>query len=166
MRPVLMSLLCAIPLSLLPQSHSALALANDDRVRAIFADLLRRGWNGMREAESAAFIVIDDAGCYHPVFWAYTGARSRQTWRGARPPYTVAIAHTHPKTSRRPSAVDAQTAEEQRIPVFVLTPGNIFVATPQGATLALVERRDWAREVVATAGCSPPRPPRQALSAE
>lgn len=166
MRPVVLSLLCAIPLSLLAQSHSSLALARDDRVRAIFADLLRRGWNGLRQTESAAFIVIDEAGCYGPVFWPDTGVPARQSWRGAAPPFTVAIAHTHPRALRRPSATDQGTARAEGIPVFVLTPTDIYAATPEGAVLALVEQREWARDVIATRECPRPRPPRQALAAE
>ncbi|HEU5161962.1 MAG TPA: Mov34/MPN/PAD-1 family protein [Thermoanaerobaculia bacterium] len=166
MRAVLLSLLCAVPLSLVAQSHSALALANDGRVRAIFAELLRRGWYGLREAESAAFIVLDRTGCYSPVVWAHTGEKGRQTWRGSAPPFAVAIAHTHPKGSKRPSAVDVRTAGSVGLPVFVLTPTNIWVATPEGRAAPVVEEEEWARTVSSRGPCVPAKPPRLALSAE
>ena len=166
MRPVLLALLCAVPFSLLAQSHSSLALANDGHVRAIFAELLQRGWHGLREIESAAFIVIDQAGCFSPVVWAYTGEKGRQTWQGSAPPFAVAIAHTHPKGSKRPSAVDVRTAAAVGLPVFVLTPTNIWVATPEGRASPLVEEKEWARGVRSRGPCIPAKPPRIALAAE
>lgn len=113
-------------------------------VVAIFAELLGNGWDGLRKTESAAFIVRDEGGGYRAVPWPYTGETMRQRYRGAVPPSTVAIAHTHPRSIRFPSAGDAGTAAAVGVPVFVLTPFHIWVVTPEGAMGPIVERTDWA----------------------
>ncbi|HEY0590172.1 MAG TPA: hypothetical protein VGF40_00280 [Thermoanaerobaculia bacterium] len=119
-------------------------MASHAEVVAIFADLLGNGWNGLRQTESAAFIVRDGTRGYRAVPWPYTGEKMRQRYRGAVPPSTVAIAHTHPRSVRFPSAGDAGTAAAVGVPVFVLTPFHIWVVTPEGTMGPIVERTDWA----------------------
>jgi hypothetical protein len=164
-RPVLLSLLFACPLSLLANDETHRAFALEDDVVAIFGALVRSNGYGMRETENAAFIVRGEAGAHRCVEWPFTGEKRRQTFHGIVPRFTVAIAHTHPKTSRHPSRVDRQTAVRTGLPVFVLTPVSIFVATPEGTTVALVQGR-WAEAAPPRVSCRSRETPRFPLSAE
>jgi hypothetical protein len=119
-------------------------MTSDAEVVAIFAELLGSGWDGLRKTESAAFIVRDAARGYRAIPWPYTGETMRQRYRGPVPPSTVAIAHTHPRSVRFPSAGDAAAAAAVGVPVFVLTPFHIWVVTPEGTMGPIVERTDWA----------------------
>ena len=133
---------------------AATALGDDGRalrqmathadVVAIFAEVLRDGSHGRRQTESAAFIVRDAVRGYRAVPWPYTGERLRQTYRGTVPPFTVAIVHTHPTSTRLPSRGDAGTAASIGLPVFVLTPFNIWYVTPEGTMGPIVEHTYWA----------------------
>lgn len=162
--PRMLWVLCVAPFCVAAEFDS-IKLASDAGLRTIFADLVRRGGNGLKETEVAAFIVLDGEGRYRCIVWPYTGATRRQTYRGSLPPFTVAIAHTHHLSSVRPSGVDRRTSAALGIPVIVLTPANIWVATPGGSIAAIVHRRPWM-DGVEPPGARPARPPIQALSGQ
>jgi hypothetical protein len=154
-RPLLLSLLGALAGTLLAADDPSAHLVKEPEVLAIFAEVLDRGGMGYRASESAAFLVIDPAGRYRCVAWPQTNRHERQTYREAAPPFTVAILHTHPRSSLRPSAADRATAKKLGIPVFVLTPRDIWVATPEGESVPLVANAWWAAGTEA-ASCSTP----------
>lgn len=118
-------------------------LAKDPIVHAYFADLLRQGDYGFSLTESAAFLVREESGAYRCDAWTYDGGMARHTFRGLMPDGTVAIMHTHPKERPHASADDFRTAMTLWIPIFVLTPTNIFVVTPRGESETIVANQKW-----------------------
>ena len=62
------------------------------------------------------------------------------------PDGVVAIVHTHPVDISAPSPGDCDIAARMSIPIFVLTPLNIYVATRSGESVALVRNAEWTRE--------------------
>ena len=129
------------------------SLAGDPHVLEIFATLLANGGMGSVSREAAAFITIDGRGRYRCERWPYRNGYQKQVFHGAVPEFTIAIAHTHPKSSRKPSPADRQTARTSGLPVFVLTPRDIWVATPEGAIAPLVVNRTWATGLRADSSC-------------
>ncbi len=96
-------------------------LLNDPTIRGYFADLLRQGGFGHWKTERAAFLVRDEI-----------------------PDGTVAIIHTHPAELPLGSTGDQRTAVKLSVPIFVLTPLNIYLITPRGVSVPVVENRPWA----------------------
>ncbi|HEU5161961.1 MAG TPA: Mov34/MPN/PAD-1 family protein [Thermoanaerobaculia bacterium] len=153
MRPaLLLFFVLAVPLHASEDFETALAA--DPRVLEIFATLLADGGLGFRDSEAAAFITIDESGGYRCQGWPFRNGHQKQIFRGALPEFTVAIAHTHPKGSRRPSPADRETARAIGLPVFVLTPRDIWVATPEGAVAPLVVNRMWATALRGVSSCA------------
>lgn len=163
MRPVLLSLLYAFAVPSFAADPS-IHLAKDPAVLSIFADVLRLGGAGYRETERAAFLVIDETGHYRCLDWPFRNGHQRQVFGGDIPPFTVAIVHTHPKSSRRPSPADARTATALGVPVFVLTPRDVWVATPEGESVPVVTNEPWPPPSSPGAcGAARPLTPQQAL---
>lgn len=119
-------------------------LLTDDVIRGFFADLLRRGGLGYRQTEAAAFVVLEGDSSYRCVSWPFRGEHHRQQFRGSVPDATIAIVHTHPEASPRPSAADVKTAIITGVPVFVLTRNNIHVALSDGTIQAVEKNRFWS----------------------
>jgi hypothetical protein len=117
---------------------------NDAVIRGYFADVLRQGGFGHWKTERAAFLVRDEGGQYRCVGWPMDGRLQRQEFRGAIPERTVAIIHTHPSELPLGSTGDERTAVKQSVPIFVLTPLNIYMITAGGVSVAVVENRQWA----------------------
>lgn len=113
-------------------------------VLPLLIDVFVSGGAGYRRTESAAFLVVDDAGGYRTVQWPRSNEWQAARFGGAAPQGATAIVHTHPARSPRPSEGDAATARQTGLAVVVLTARDIFVATPDGATIALVRGRFWA----------------------
>ena len=146
MRLVLLSFLCTLTLSGNVLDHPAGRLVNDPEVLVLLSDLMRLGGYGFRETESAAFIVVEKGGRYRCITWPFHADPQRQQYRGTIPEFTVAIAHTHPRNLRMPSARDQFTARTTGLPVVVVTPHHIYVATPEGGTVAVInEQVPWMR---------------------
>jgi hypothetical protein len=130
---------------------------NEHVLRAYFADVLRLGGYGHWHTERAAFIVREENGQYRCVAWPLDGGFHRQQFRGSIPDRTVAIVHTHPAELPIGSNQDARTAKALSVPIFVLTPLNIYLVTSRGENVPVVENRIWA-EVSASSStrCTPP----------
>jgi hypothetical protein len=97
--------------------------------QAIFEDLLRRNQFGFNDIEEAAFIVRDGGGNLRAVAWPSDGEPNSGRWEGAYPAGAVAIAHTHPNWLPLPSSIDAATARQSRMPVYVITTSGISKTT-------------------------------------
>jgi proteasome lid subunit RPN8/RPN11 len=149
-----LSFLLAVPP--LAASDASLSLVKEPAIVALFAEVMELGGSGYRDTERAAFIVIEATGEYRCVDWPFRNGHRKQVFRGDMPPFTVAIAHTHPKGSLRPSAADRATAKSAGVPVFVLTPRAIWVATHDGQVAVVVANRPWARGETATGRCAAP----------
>ncbi len=119
-------------------------LLNDTTIRGYFADLLKQGGFGHWKTERAAFLVRDEDGQYRCVAWPSDGHLYRQQFQGAIPDGTVAIIHTHPAELPLGSTGDQRTAVKLSVPIFVLTPLNIYLITPRGVSVPVVENRPWA----------------------
>ncbi|HUP48692.1 MAG TPA: Mov34/MPN/PAD-1 family protein [Thermoanaerobaculia bacterium] len=119
-------------------------LLTEEVIRRFFADLLRQGGLGYRQTEAAAFLVLEGESSYRCISWPFLGELHRQQFRGSVPDATIAIVHTHPEASPRPSVADAKTAITTGVPVFVLTRNNIYVALSDGTIEAVEKNRFWA----------------------
>ena len=117
---------------------------DDSVIRGYFADVVRQGGYGHWKTERAAFLVRGPAGDYRCVAWPNDGRLYRQEFQGAIPDRTVAIIHTHPSELPSASAGDVRTAIKISVPIFVLTPLNIYMITARGAIVPIVENRLWA----------------------
>lgn len=119
-------------------------LSNEPAVLELFARVFMDGGAGFRETESSAFLLLHPDGHYSLVPWPATRRSREHAFRGAVPHFTLAIVHTHPASSPRPSAADEETARKLRLPVVVLTPRHVVYVTPGGETVAAIENRAWA----------------------
>lgn len=117
---------------------------NDTMIRGYFADVLKQGGFGHWKTERAAFLVREEGGQYRCVAWPLDGRLQRQEFRGAIPDRTVAIIHTHPAELPLGSTDDERTAVKLSVPIFVLTPLNIYMITARGVSVPVVENREWA----------------------
>jgi hypothetical protein len=116
---------------------------SDATIRAYFADLIRKGGYGMWDTERAAFLVREANGGYGCVGWPFAGGFHTQHFDGSAPDGTVAIVHTHPRRLPMPSRGDALTAIEFSVPIFVITPRNIYLVSSRGETIVVVENAPW-----------------------
>lgn len=116
-----------------------------ERVRGYLAGLVQDGGMGRLPFERAAFVTMDADGEFHCVAWPRSGARKREEFHGVIPAGTIAIAHTHPIGVPDPSAQDRSVAQRLGLPLFVATPRDLRVVTPDGATLTLIDNRLWVR---------------------
>ncbi|HEX7807902.1 MAG TPA: Mov34/MPN/PAD-1 family protein, partial [Thermoanaerobaculia bacterium] len=94
----------------------------------------------------------DDAGNLDYKLWPATQQRRKASYRGAVPPNTVAIAHTHPHGMPKPSQHDINEAARTGLPIYVITRTSIARVDPDRTTKELV-RRDWVGGDVATEAC-------------
>ncbi len=131
-------------------------LAADPEVIAYFDDLSRRGFPS-QHVESAAFLIKDDDGGHHCLLWPMHNGYDRQVFRGAIPHSAVAIAHTHTRHAPRPSDDDHATARATGLPVFVLTPTDIYAAMPDGRTIPVITNKVWKAK--------PSSPPKRCIRA-
>jgi hypothetical protein len=94
--------------------------ADPDLRRALWS-LLAEARYGQSAFEEAAFVVRDADGRHAIVRWPRANVQRQAWWKGAFPPGTVAIVHTHRNASPEPSEVDALAARRRGLPVYVLT---------------------------------------------
>ncbi len=140
----MLSLLLFLSLHVVGATSKPDELLNDPIVMGFFTDLLGRGGFGFVSTESAAFLVFAN-GAYRCEAWPYDGGFQRHQFRGVMPDRAFALVHTHPKGNPLASREDRETAMRLAIPVFVLTPANIYVVTPDGKSVALIRNRRWWR---------------------
>ena len=104
--------------------------------RRHFSTLLAAGRYGWTGREVAAFVVRNGVET-HLVHWPTSEEPHMAKWRGAIPPGTIAIVHTHRNRDTKPSRNDIRTAARVRLPVYVITPTRITVTDGDGVyTLA------------------------------
>lgn len=109
----------------------------------IFAEVLRLGDFGLRDVETAAFVVREENGGYRCELWPPTNQfrAAKFTWNP--PPNAVAIVHTHPAAMPRSSNGDRATAIRLAIPVYSLTVANIYVVDALGVSKPLIRNHHW-----------------------
>jgi proteasome lid subunit RPN8/RPN11 len=93
------------------------------------------------ESERAAFLVRRLDGRLTTVAW-HVGEHAEASCTGRIPVGCVAIIHTHPVRSTQPSKHDVTEAQRIGLPIVVITPQSVTVATPQGATVRLLQPKD------------------------
>jgi hypothetical protein len=162
-------------LALVAVNASAGELLMTAGVLNIFADVLRRGEFGLRDVETAAFVVRDEDGGYRCELWPPTNQfrAAKFTWNP--PPNVVAIVHTHPASMPKSSNGDRETAIRLAIPVYSLTLANIYVVDSLGVSKPLVRNRHWFVDkdwrsgmcaLIRPTDLLPPKPPATTISAQ
>lgn len=109
----------------------------------ILADLFKVSRTAAKETERAMFVTRDDDGQLQSQLWPATYERRKASFRGAVPPNTVGIAHTHPNGMPEPSQHDVDEAQRTGLPIFVITRTSIARVDPDRTTEQLVEKKDW-----------------------
>ncbi len=105
-----------------------------------FCRVLARKALSQRNAEQGAFVVKTGDLLYF-VAWPPGDERDMLRWYGRFPEGTVAIVHTHPAWLPEASRLDARTAHDAKIPVYVITPFRI--AKTSGGATEVVMAGDW-----------------------
>lgn len=100
--------------------------------------------------ERAAFLRLRDDGAFDCRLWPGALHADRAEWAGAPVDGTVAIIHSHPRDFPEPSQHDRQEAVRIGVPVLVVTPGAISMASPRknesGFRVAYTARDETARD--------------------
>jgi len=128
-----------------PENPTFLALVADPQVHDCFVDILRRGMI-RQDTESAAFVVLrlDHYDC---MVWNEVGHRTEVSYHGYPPIGIVALVHSHPPANPRPSLQDLETARQLNLPVFAVTPAEVWVADPIAGIVPVVRNMRWAANV-------------------
>jgi len=113
-------------------------IAADLSVRGIFLFLLQT----THHDERAAFIIRTPCGGFTFVSWPMSDDANSVAWRGAYPPGTVAIVHTHPNWLPMPSRVDMRSAAAAHLPIYVITQRH--VTKTDGVASKIVLDGEWA----------------------
>lgn len=119
------------------------------------AAMIDEAVRSQKEAEVAAFLVLDKSGRYELRRWKGTEHARKQSFTGVIPPRTIGVVHTHPNEWSRPSPADLREARRIGLPIYVVTRWDIWVAEPDGRALALVQNRDWRDDLGAFPHTSP-----------
>lgn len=117
-------------------------IAKDPVILEGLWEMLGRAQFGFSSLEEAAFVVAAPDGTLSLRRWPATGELNESHWKGAIPADAIAIVHTHPNKFPQPSRLDAQTAVETGLPVYVLTRSTIM-KTNAGHT-EVVANRPWS----------------------
>jgi len=125
-----------------PENPTFLALVADPQVHDCFVDILRRGMI-RQDTESAAFVVLrlDHYDC---MVWNEVGHRTEVSYHGYPPIGIVALVHSHPPANPRPSLQDLETARQLNLPVFAVTPTEVWVADPVAGITPVMRDLRWA----------------------
>src|SRR5436190_8255978 len=116
------------PIVAYPLNESTL---DRDDVASAFDALLRKSAYGQLGEERAGFLVID-GGRFHLEMWPPSHQFHAESWHGVIPNGTVAVIHTHPPSQPMPSMQDRGEAERVGIPMLVITPTSVSLATEDG----------------------------------
>jgi len=125
---------------------------NQDILDAMYC-LWKAASYGWSDRERSMWIAAEN-GNLSTIRWPWSAESGRETWRGPRPPGSVAIAHTHPNAlSPKPSTTggntdrgDQGTADTQALPVYVVTRDAIWKAVPKQEEPSQVTGRDWWKD--------------------
>jgi len=116
------------PIVAYPLNESTL---DRDDVASAFDALLRKSAYGQPGEERAGFLVID-GGRFHLEMWPPSHQFHAEEWHGRVPNGTVAVIHTHPPAQPMPSPHDCAEARRISIPILVVTPASVALATEDG----------------------------------
>ncbi len=122
----------AIVLLLALSADSCGALCDNDAVEH-YARLNALASMTRYESERAAFLVRRLDGLLTVVAWQ-AGDRAEASYTGRIPLRCVAVIHTHPAMAPQPSKHDVAEAQRIGLPIVVITPQSVTVATPQGTS--------------------------------
>lgn len=109
----------------------------------MFGAVLRRGLFGFSPTETAAFIIQDGDKNFRCVMWAPTNDYHEAHFREAMPAHVVAIVHTHPNGSPRPSQIDRLTAIHLGISIFAVTISSVYEVDAAGVVIEHERNRHW-----------------------
>jgi hypothetical protein len=122
-------------------------------VHSCLVNVLQRGL--LAQSESAAFIVQVPDG-YQCMLWNGAHYRSEVVFTGVLPEGVVAVVHSHPRELPHPSLHDIDTARQLNVPVFAVTPQEIWAADPTDGMVPVMH--EWWSDLSATVPaeqCSP-----------
>jgi hypothetical protein len=108
-----------------------------------FSYVLRASLTAQTDTERAAFIIGHEDGSLSCQLWPPMNRYHQEVFHGSLPPGTLAIIHTHPNGSPRPSVEDQLEADRLGIPIYVLTRLEVFKAEPGQTVATAVVRRQW-----------------------
>ena len=111
--------------------------------RGYFRDVLLTSLTAMQDTERAAFIIGHEDGSMSCRLWPPTYLYHQEVFHGDLPPGTLAIIHTHPDRSPRPSVDDQVAADRLGIPIYVLTRHDVFKADPGQRLATEIVRGEW-----------------------
>ena len=94
------------------------------QLRPLLWQMVEDAGNGFRDMEEAGFLTVHE-GQFAIVRWSPAGEAFTGRWYGRVPAGVLAIVHTHPNWQPMPSTIDARTATQTGLPVYVLTPASI-----------------------------------------
>ena len=114
-------------------------LTHERVIRGICASLLA-ATRPFSHEERAAFLIRRDENVF-VLAWQPSPEPDMARWSGPLPDGTIAILHTHPNWLPLPSNIDARTARETRLPVYVITQSRISKTT--GARGEVVVAGSW-----------------------
>ena len=144
-----------LAVSLLVAGLNLQAVGNDPCLQNAFAQLLQRGEGIVGRVEAAAFVIREEDGTFTTLLWPRTNYARSETFRGAIPPGTVAIAHTHPPTMEHPSSGDVAESKRLGIPIYVISYWQIWAVDPvSGEHVNVASRGSWRRAAQRN-GCTP-----------
>ncbi|HYS54702.1 MAG TPA: hypothetical protein VER58_13165 [Thermoanaerobaculia bacterium] len=114
-----------------------------------FRDLLRAsGWSLSGPFERAAWVVQNGDGSIACQCWPSKHSYLSESFKGPKPPNTIAIVHTHPVEYPRPSYQDRMEATRLGIPIYVITIKGVYKAIPgMSEVTTIVEQQAWLRQV-------------------
>ena len=110
----------------------------------IYKQLLTLASMGRYESERAAFLVRAADGRLTSVVWQ-AGDHAEASYTGRIPSRCIAVIHTHPVGSPLPSKHDVIEAQRIGLPIVVITPQSVTVATPQGTARIILTARELSR---------------------
>jgi hypothetical protein len=141
-RLALMTLLILLPYGFL-QATTSDRLFSIATARSYFSYVLRASLAAQADTERAAFIIGHEDGSLSCQLWPPMNRYHQEVFHGSLPSGTLAIIHTHPNGSPRPSVEDQLEADRLGIPIYVLTRREVFKAEPGQTVATSVVRRQW-----------------------
>ena len=127
----------AVALFLLVASSGQSGQATD-----VFEAILYRGMKLPFNQEAASFLVRGPDCRVHEVPWPKATKSREATYHGTPPAGTFAIVHTHPDSLPLPSPRDTELAKRTGFDVYVVTRGNVWMASAVDGNLRMLRKRE------------------------
>lgn len=141
--PVVLLLCLAAELS--AQSFDFRGAAANRAVAGILRALAGRAALKIDDLEVAVFIVREPDGDFTCRLWPNTASRRSERYEGPIPTGTVAIAHSHPYFTPRPSIGDVGESKRLGLPIYVVSRWELNVVDPaSGERVRLLHGRSWS----------------------